>query len=308
MENFDKISQSLNSFLSTEKKSAPEYSEDKMWEIIESAQIKFSDNIRKPPAIMSIRQDGKLIPIMTRQNFSLFKGQAKSRKTFGLSMIAASLAYDYKLYDIFIPDMKGKVTIFIDTEQSAYHVYRFVNSVVNLSGLDGQINNFRALCLRPYETSMRLKIVEFLIYNVKDLGYVIIDGIRDLIKDFNSLDESTMISDKLLKWTKERDIHISVVLHENPSKDGSTNKARGHLGTELSNKAETIIGFEKSKEDKRQTVIRSDDTRGEEFEPIYFKIDQNDMGLYPLIIEKNVYESTKKEVKRFEIDKPEIPF
>ncbi|HEY5590664.1 MAG TPA: mobilization protein [Paludibacter sp.] len=295
---FEKLNDSLNGFLNNEKVSAPEYSEDQMWGIVESAQISYTDNIRKPPAIMSIWQDGKQIPIMTRGNFSLFKGQAKSRKTFGSSMIAASLAYDIKLYDTFIPNMKGKTTLFIDTEQSEYHVYRFVNSVVNLSGFDGQHPNFRALCLRPFETAMRLKIVEFLIYNAKNLGYVVIDGIRDLIKDFNSLDESTMICDKLLKWTKEKNIHISVVLHENPSRDGSMNKARGHLGTELANKAETVIGFEKSKEDKRETIIRSDDTRGEEFEPIYFKIDQNERGLFPVIVEKNVYIS-KKEPDRF---------
>ena len=290
MDQFEALSENLKGMLYPDKVEVPKDNEAKMWAMIEGAMISFTDNIRKPPAIMSISQDGKRIPIMTRGNFSLFKGQAKSRKTFGLSMIAASLAYDIKLYNTFIPDMNGKVTLFIDTEQSEYHVYRFVNSVVNLSGFDGQANNFRALCLRPFETAMRLKIVEFLIYNSKNLGYVIIDGIRDLIKDFNSLDESTMITDKLLKWTKEKDIHISVVLHENPSKEGA-GKARGHLGTELMNKAETVIGFEKNKDDKSMTIIRSDETRGEEFEPIYFKIEKNDMGLYPEIIAQNVYES-----------------
>jgi hypothetical protein len=92
-------------------------------------------------------------------------------------------------------------------------------------------------------------------------------------------------------------IHISVVLHENPSKDGSNNKARGHLGTELTNKAETVIRFEKNKDNKKQTIISPDDTRGEEFEPIYFEIAQNDMGLFPVIVEKSVFES--KQVDRF---------
>jgi len=299
MSGFDNLKSSLDSFLlpENERIEPPKDDEAKMWSLVESAQIHFNNRINKPPAIMSIRQEGKNIPIMTNGNFSLFKGQAKSRKTFGLSMIASCLAYDFTLYETFIPNMKGKVTLFIDTEQSDYHVYRFVNSVVNIANADGQSSSFIAVALRKYETSMRLKIVEFLIYNAKNLGYVIIDGIRDLVKDFNSLDESTMIGDKLLKWTKEKDIHISVVLHENPSKDGSNNKARGHLGTELTNKAETIIRFEKNKENKKQTIIMADDTRGEEFEPIYFEIDQNDMGLYPVIIEKSIYES--KQVDRF---------
>lgn len=283
MEYGDLIKNKLNSFLSEDKKVADEYSDEKMWEYIESAQISFYDKISKPPAIMSIRQNGKNIPIMTNGNFSMFKGQAKSRKTFGLSMISSALAYNEPIYDTFIPDMLGKTSLFIDTEQSEYHVYRYVNSVVNLSGYEDQSNNFRALCLRPFNTEMRLKIVEFLIYNAKDLGFVVIDGIRDLIKDFNSLEESTMITDKLLRWTKEKDIHIAVVLHENPSNEGS-GKARGHLGTELMNKAETIIGFERNKEDKNMTIMMADRTRGEEFDNIYFEIWQNELGLYPVTV------------------------
>lgn len=291
MNEFNGLQKSLSSFLLPEKKAAPEYDEAKMWELVESSQIHFNNRINKPPAIMSLVECDRTVPIFTKGNFSLFKGQAKSRKTFGLSMIAASLAYNETIYRKFKPNMEGKMTIFIDTEQSPYHVYRFVASVVNVSGYSSQSNNFIAVCLRPYETAMRLKIVEFLIYNAKNLGYVIIDGIRDLIKDINSLDEATMITDKLLKWTKERDIHISVVLHENPSKE--TTKARGHIGTELTNKAETIIRFEKNSHDKKQTIIMADETRGEEFEPIYFEIDQNERGLFPVIVEKNVYESSQ---------------
>lgn len=292
----DRLNQSLASFMNDPQNQViPEKDDDaKMWEYIESAQIHFNNPINKPPAIMSLIEPDKTIPIFTKGNFSLFKGQAKSRKTFGLSMIAASLGYNEKVYDKFLPNMAGLKTLFIDTEQSDYHVYRFVNSVVNVANYDGQSPNFIAIALRKYETSMRLKLVEFMIYNAADLGYVIIDGIRDLITDINSQDEAKMISDKLLKWTKEKNIHISVVLHEN--KEGG--KARGHIGTELVNKAETVIRFEKNSQDKRQSIMSPEDTRGEEFEPIYFEIDSNERGLYPVIIEKSIYES-KQVIDRF---------
>jgi len=296
MNQFDNLKDSLNSFLLPEnERIEPEKDNDeKMWSYIESAQIHISQNISKPPAIMSIIETDKIIPIFTKGNFSLFKGQAKSRKTFGLSMIAASLGYGIPIYKKFKPDMQGLKTLYIDTEQSDYHVYRFVNSVVNISGYVDQSPNFIAIALRKYETSMRLKLVEFMIYNATDLGYVIIDGIRDLITDINSQDEAKMISDKLLKWTKEKNIHISCVLHEN--KEGG--KARGHIGTELVNKAETVIRFEKNPQDKRQSIISPEDTRGEEFEPICFEIDQNENGLFPVIIEKSIYES-KQVTDRF---------
>lgn len=293
MNDFSRIAENLNFLLPENERVEPQKDDEaKMWEYIEQAQITFDCPINKPPAIMSLIECDKNVPIFTKGNFSLFKGQAKSRKTFGLSMIAASLGYNQKIYDKFLPNMPTQTTLFIDTEQSDYHVYRFVSSVVNVSGFDGQHPNFRAVALRKYETSMRLKLVEFLIYNSVNLGYVIIDGIRDLITDINSQEEAKMISDKLLKWTKEKNIHISVVLHEN--KEGG--KARGHIGTELVNKAETVIRFEKNTQDKRQSIISPEDTRGEEFEPIYFEIDQNEFGLYPIIVE-NGYK--KPEIERF---------
>src|SRR3990172_12196087 len=177
MDSHDIISKSLKELLSPVKIEATKDDEAKMWEYIEKSQISYDSPVSKPPVILSISENGKNIPIFTTGNFSLFKGAAKSRKTFGLSMIATALAYNVRIYDKFIPNMHGRSTLFIDTEQSPYHVYRFVNSVVNMSGYNTQCNNFRALCLRPYETSMRLKIVEFLIYNVNNIGYVIIDGI-----------------------------------------------------------------------------------------------------------------------------------
>ena len=38
----------------------------------------------------------------------------------------------------------------------------------------------------------------------------------------------------------------------------------------------------------------ADDTRGEEFDPIYFEIDQNERGLFPTIVEKDIFEQENK--------------
>ena len=64
-----------------------------------------------------------------------------------------------------------------------------------------------------------------------------------MITSINDEGESTTMSSSLLRWTEEYNIHIIVVLHENPGSD----KARGHIGTELTNKAETVIALEVDK-------------------------------------------------------------
>ena len=91
-------------------------------------------------------------------------------------------------------------------------------------------------CLRKYTPEQRIRIVEQAIYNTPEIGLVIIDGIRDMVYDINSPSESTRIISKLMQWTDDRQIHIHTILHQNKGDEN----ARGHIGTELNNKAETV--------------------------------------------------------------------
>ena len=63
---------------------------------------------------------------------------------------------------------------------------------------------------------------------------VFIDGVRDLLQDFNSLDQSNDLIQWLLSLTAEYGCTIVSVLHQNKAKDDGN--MRGHLGTELLNK------------------------------------------------------------------------
>ena len=48
-----------------------------------------------------------------------------------------------------------------------------------------------------------------------------------------------------MQWTDDRQIHIHTILHQNKGDEN----ARGHIGTELNNKAETVLLVEKDKND-----------------------------------------------------------
>lgn len=67
---------------------------------------------------------------------------------------------------------------------------------------------------------------------------VIVDIVSDFVMDFNDLSGTNEFLDLMHSSTSTRDITYIVVIHENP---GMTDKARGHLGTELANKAATIL-------------------------------------------------------------------
>ena len=99
---------------------------------------------------------------------------------------------------------------------------------------------------------------------------MIIDGIRDMVYDINSPGESTRIISKLMQWTDERQIHIHTILHQNKGDEN----ARGHIGTELNNKAETVLLVEKDKSNGDISKVSAMHIRAMDFEPFAFRINE----------------------------------
>lgn len=187
--------------------------------------------------------------IGTLGNFSASIGKAKSKKTFNVSAIVASALSGSTVlhYRSTFPENKRKI-LYIDTEQGRYHCQQVLKRILRLADLPEYKNpdNLIMLALRKFSPKLRLAIVEQAIGIIPDLGLVIIDGIRDFLYDINSSSESTDIISKFMQWTDDRQIHIHTVLHQNKNDE----HARGHIGTELNNKAETIMQVEVDKEDK----------------------------------------------------------
>jgi hypothetical protein len=118
-----------------------------------------------------------------------------------------------------------------------------------------------------------LQAIEYALYNTPGVGVAIIDGIRDLVHDFNDLEECTEIVNTLMRWTGELKIHIIVVIHTNK---GDSN-ARGHLGTELMNKAETVISVNRDQANDQVSYCKPEYMRGREFSPFAFRYGENDL-------------------------------
>lgn len=211
--------------------------------------------------------------IGTLGNFSASIGKAKSKKTFNVSAIAAAALKNGTVlhYRACFPDGKRKI-LYVDTEQGKNHCQKVLDRILRLAGLpkDCDADNLTMLALRKYSPEVRLAITEEAIGMIPDLGLVIIDGIRDFIHDINSPSESTDVISKFMQWTDDRQIHIHTVLHQNKNDE----HARGHIGTELNNKAETIMQVEVDKEDKNISVVEAVHIRDREFEPFAFRINE----------------------------------
>jgi len=262
-------------------------------EILESLRINPTDKIDRPKTAWLQKRDNNPYqlnedPILgTLGNFSLAIGKAKSRKSFFINIaVSAVLGKDLILNQFrgTLPPEQSTV-LYFDTEQGRYHVQLALKRICDQINVK-EPENLKVFGLRSLKPSERLKIIEYAIYNTPNLGFVIIDGIKDLINSINDEAEATLISSKLLKWTEEKNIHIMTVLHQNKS----DNNARGHIGTELINKAETVLSVTKNEQDKDISVVEAQQCRNKEPEPFAFEIKN---GLPVLVEDFEIRTETK---------------
>jgi hypothetical protein len=209
--------------------------------------------------------------VMTKGNISTIIGKAKSRKTYFISLIA-SATLGMRMSQAFI-HTSGNIVIF-DTEQGAYHVWNVARRIQRL--LNSQCHPYRLsmFCLRSLTVQQRIEVIENYLY-MNDVEICFIDGIRDLVKDINSCEEATNIVGKLMKWSYDRKTHISSVLHQNKGKDDMN--ARGHIGTEIVNKSESVIQVAKHSKDPKLSIVTSVYSRGPEFKEFYFTINADSL-------------------------------
>lgn len=140
--------------------------------------------------------------------------------------------------------------IHIDTERNQKDQYPYSIQQIKLkAGFEKEDTpiNFRFTSLIDINRENRLSAVRDYIElyrKVFDTHIIIIlDVVTDCIKNFNDPQESLELIDMLNQMINQLNVTFLCVIHENPS---STEKARGHLGTEIINKASQVIhvGFE----------------------------------------------------------------
>lgn len=227
---------------------------------LKTAIIDPNEEINDAETILSIQNGYTLRPIFTRGNISTVIGKAKSRKTFYNTMIGAAIIKG-SLYNKFISKQGFKI-VFFDTEQGRKRSQKVGHRIIKLTGTNERLT---VISMRPYSTQERIEIIEEYFLNNK-IDFAVIDGIRDLVKDFNNIAECTEILNHLLRWSEVYQNHITNVLHMNKTDFN----ARGTLGTELINKSETIIEISK---DSNYSVVKPVYMRDEDFDPFMFTVE-----------------------------------
>lgn len=200
------------------------------------------------------------LSILNRGSISVVKGKKKAGKTTLAAWLVAQNLTNIKV-------------LWIDMEQGLYYASRTQAWVLQMAGVE-KSDNLETYDFRDYSKADRLILIEALLAD-KVYDLVVLDGVRDLIPDINNTVDSTNLADLLGSWAQTFDLHIIGLIHENKG----TTDSRGHIGSELENKAEAILQVASSNE---QLIIKHDGTRGEPFEP--FALGRDNEGI-PYLLE-----------------------
>lgn len=207
------------------------------------------------------------VPIGTPGNHSVVNGKKKSRKTLFLVWLITEY--------LKLPNTHPDDVAFFDTEQGKSHVYAIRDKVFQITSK--KIPVFYLRGMSPVERQ------EFIEHTVTHWGskfktpkpkLAFIDGIRDLVSNINDIDECTELIVWLEKLILNHNLHVCDVIHQNKSE--LDKNARGHLGTELGNKAQTVIELEVDKK-AGVTMVKCQDSRDKPFETFAFTHGRNDL-------------------------------
>ena len=193
-------------------------------QILQFIRLRVTETYAFPPEIVRVDD----ITIATLGNFSASVGKPKSKKTFNITAIVASALSGKNVlrYNAHLPEGKHKV-LYVDTEQSKCHCHKVLERILRLAGLptDCEADNLEFFMLREYSPKQRRQIINHALASDPGIGFVVIDGIRDLLYDINSPSESVDLINDLMRWSSMHDLHIHTVLHLNKGDDNT----RGHI-------------------------------------------------------------------------------
>lgn len=245
------------------------------------------------------------VPFSTIGGIQALSGQKKNGKTFVIAqLIAAILGGDTERTRRFLPGLKVPErtleylghqprVLWVDTEMEKLNSAKVLRRIHWLCEwpMDQPNERFNVLWLREVTdlkdedgrtkqraNARRWGIIRQAIDILKP-DAVFIDGIRDIVGDFNDNSESAALVGELMALATQKGICIWNVLHMNPRpSNDDESKMRGHLGTELGNKVtDTLVSFKKKDSSSGRVLftVKQQDARGKDMDDWQFEVTED---------------------------------
>jgi len=221
-----------------------------------SKRITFSNPI--------LRQDSNAV--FYPRTINVIQGKAGVHKSRLAESICAALlkkpAHENDLLGFKADPFTSYSICYVDTERNLSDQLPYSLQQIQLKAgyeIEDEPENFDYISLLEFKREERFDLLnEYLEYVRQKFDthiMIVLDVITDCIYNFNDTKDSLKLIDMMNNMINRYNVSFLCLIHENP---GSTEKARGHLGTEIMNKASTVIqvGFEKDGNKKAMELIK----------------------------------------------------
>jgi hypothetical protein len=182
--------------------------------------------------------------------------------------IAALIASAFVPYDVFsmklhLPTDRKKLCYF-DTESSDYDFFRQINKIKGFCDLLNLPDTFYAFQVREDGSGLIRRMIETYLELNPECSVIIIDGLLDLLVNYNDEKESSLLTKWLKKITKIYNVLLVTVLHQSKSNLSTT----GHIGSASDRFAQSTLDIVKDKE-RNSYVLTSRFMRSDsDFDPV----------------------------------------
>ena len=217
-----------------------------------------------PPAEqVLLKIDGHTVG--TAGNFVVFSGLPKAGKsTFIHAALASMAVHSRHMFKISLTSTDKRPFVgYFDTESAEFDFYKNLTRIRYMMGREVLPDNFNAFTTRQDSAELNKILVETYIKNYP-VSVVIIDGLLDLIKNYNDEIESRHLIDWLKAITAEHKVLIIGVIHTG-KKDNHT---LGHFGSMADRYAQSVLEVIKDRETNTYQLLPKYLRSDKDFDPI----------------------------------------
>lgn len=206
------------------------------------------------------------LPIIFPNTINLIQGQAGSHKSRVAELLMSVILKIFGCTNILLGFEANQETqytgVYVDTERNLTEQFPYALQQIQIqAGYNRSDNpsNFDFISLLEIPRKERFETLSAFLKDIRleheNHIFIILDVVTDCIEDFNRSDDSMQLTDMLNMMINRYNVTFLCVIHENPN---GSNKARGHIGTELMNKSSTVmqVGFETNSDNSPSNILR----------------------------------------------------
>lgn len=235
-------------------------------------EVFIDDRIPRPKFVLSAAGLG----CCPRGDIIAIKAKSKNGKTFLSTLFAAViLGAEMPFLQGLYPE--DSQVLYFDTEQNKINSQMLMNRIYTICEWDFTANDrLHVFSLREMSPEERIAYILDKTNKYKPTA-IFIDGLADLLHDFNDIAESNDLIGKLMKLSTTCKCAVFFILHTNKGKEDSAMK--GHLGTMAWQKCSDVFNVER--QDNGLFSVIESDCRNKPIQSFEFKVSEDGIPFIP---------------------------